>query len=250
MTELLDLTVSQIIILAMICFAAGLVRGFSGFALSALVMASAALILSPIQLIPICWFLEMSASLLMGKGGWKEADRKLVYALVITSGIGAPIGLLLTTSIDVELSKLIALSIIITLAGLQLTRIQIPALASKPGTYATGLIAGIVSGIASVGGMVIALYVLSSQTPARQMRAALVLFLFLSSAISMFWLIWFEVLTQVAFLRGLAFALPAMLGVYAGMKLFTPRFEPYYRPFCLTLLCGLSAFGLLRLSLS
>lgn len=186
----------------------------------------------------------------MGKGGWQEADRKLVYALVITSGIGAPIGLALTTSIDVELSKLIALSIIITLAVLQLARVQIPALASKPGTYITGLVAGIVSGIASVGGMVIALYVLSSHTPARQMRAALVLFLFLSSAISMFWLIWFGVLTQVAFLRGLAFALPAMLGVWAGMKLFTPRFEPYYRPFCLTLLCGLSAFGLLRLSLS
>ena len=54
MTDLLGLSGSEIAILAVICFGAGMVRGFSGFALSALVMASAALILPPVQLIPIC----------------------------------------------------------------------------------------------------------------------------------------------------------------------------------------------------
>lgn len=250
MTELLGLTPSDIILLAVICFVAGLVRGFSGFALSALVMASAALILPPVQLIPICWWLELSASVLMARGGWQEADRRIVWGLVITSAIGAPIGLSLTTSVDVGTSKLIALCVIIALAALQLARIRIPALASRTGLYGAGLLAGIVTGLASVGGMVIALYVLSSDTPARKMRAALVLFLFLSSATSLAWLFWFDMMTQTAIWRGLIFAVPAVTGVYAGMKLFTPRFEQYYRPFCLTLLCGLSAFGLLRLSLS
>ncbi|MGH1576616.1 sulfite exporter TauE/SafE family protein [Planktotalea sp.] len=246
----LALTPAEIMILTAICFAAGVVRGFSGFALSALVMASAALILPPIQLIPICWWLELSASVLMARGGWQEADRRIVWGLVITSALGTPIGLWLTTSIDVESSKLIALCVIITLAALQLAKIRIPALASRSGLYGAGLLAGIVTGLASVGGMVIALYVLSSDTPARKMRAALVLFLFLSSVTSLIWLFWFEMMNQQAITRGVVFAVPAIAGVYAGMKLFTPRFEPYYRPFCLTLLCGLSAFGLLRLTLS
>ena len=96
----------------------------------------------------------------------------------------------------------------------------------------------------------IAIYVLSSDTPARKMRAALVLFLFLSSATSLVWQFWFNVMNLEAIWRGLVFSVPAIAGVYAGMKLFIPRFEKFYRPFCLTLLCGLSAFGLLRLSLS
>ena len=250
MTDLLGLSGSEIAILAVICFGAGMVRGFSGFALSALVMASAALILPPVQLIPICWWLELAASVLMARGGWQEADRKIVWGLVITSAIGTPIGLALTTNIDAETSKLVALCVIIALAALLLGRIRIPGLETRAGLYASGLMAGVVTGLASVGGMMIAIYVLSSDTPARKMRAALVLFLFLSSATSLVWQFWFNVMNLEAIWRGLVFSVPAIAGVYAGMKLFIPRFEKFYRPFCLTLLCGLSAFGLLRLSLS
>lgn len=250
MIAALGLPLSEIYILSAICFAAGVVRGFSGFALSALVMASAALILPPAQLIPICWWLEISASLLMARGGWQEADRRIVWGLVVMAAIGTPIGLTLTTNVDPDFSRFLALCVIIVLALMLLARLRLPVLETRAGVYATGLVAGIVTGLASVGGMVIALYVLSSNAPARKMRAALVLFLFLGSAASLFWLFWFELMSQQTMLRGIFFAVPATLGVWSGMKLFTPRFEPYYRPFCLTLLCGLAGFGLLRLSLS
>jgi uncharacterized membrane protein YfcA len=250
MTGLLNLTTPEILMLALICFGAGIVRGFSGFALSALVMAGAAFILPPIQLIPICWWLEIAASLLMARGGWQEADRSLVWTLVIMSALGTPIGLSLTTTLDVEMSKLIALGLIIALALLLLFRVKIPGLATRPGLDCTGLLAGTVTGLASVGGMVIALYVLSSNTPARKMRAALALFLFLGSATSLAWHFAFGVMNNEAILRGIAFAVPAICGVWAGTQLFTPRFEPYYRPFCLTLLCTLSAIGLVRVAIT
>ena len=69
MQDLLILTQTEFTLLAVICFCAGLVRGFTGFALSAIVMASAALILSPLALIPICWWLELVASAMMLRGG-------------------------------------------------------------------------------------------------------------------------------------------------------------------------------------
>ena len=92
MSALLDLTEIEIAALVLITFTAGLVRGFSGFALSAMVMASAVLILPPVELIPICWWLEMSASLLMARGGWRDADRGVVKGLVIGSALGLPLG--------------------------------------------------------------------------------------------------------------------------------------------------------------
>ena len=49
----LALPQDHLLLLGLICFVAGIVRGFSGFALSAMVMASGALILPPVQLIPV-----------------------------------------------------------------------------------------------------------------------------------------------------------------------------------------------------
>jgi uncharacterized membrane protein YfcA len=240
------LTEGDFVIVALITFAAGMVRGFAGFALSALVMATAVLILPPVELIPMLWWLEMTASLMMLKGGIADAHRPTAYALVAGSAAGWPIGLYLTTTLPVETSKIIALCIIISLSSLQLARLRLGFLNSRPGLYGTGLVAGVVSGLANVGGMVVALYVLASDAPVRQMRGSLVLFLFLGALTSMLTLTLFGVMDLSGIRRGLVFALPTAMGVYLGQRLFTPRYERWYRPFCLTLLLALAGAGLAR----
>lgn len=243
---LTNLTGQEFLILTVIVVVAGIVRGFSGFALSALVMASGVLILPPIELIPICWCLEMVASLLMAKSGWQEADRGVVFGLVIGSAVGVPIGLALLTTLPVETSKLIVLAIIVVLAVTQLAKIRLAFLATKAGLYLSGLVAGVVTGVAHVGGMVVALYVLSQNAPAAKMRAALVLYLFISMFTSLIYYLLADVMNLQAVWRGLAFAAPAGFGVWLGQQLFMPRFAAYYRPFCLSLLCALAVISAVR----
>ncbi|MFK7835208.1 MAG: TSUP family transporter [Sulfitobacter sp.] len=237
---------SQTALLFAILFAAGLVRGFSGFALSALVMASAASFIPPILLIPILWFQEMAASLLMARGGWQDADRPRTAMLVIGNWAGWPIGLWLTVTLPVETSARISLAIILLLAAMQLLNVNIPALASRAGTLIAGFVAGIVAGVAHVGGMVVALYVLSQKDTARSMRGTLVLYLFIGSFGSLIYLIFFGVMTSTAAIASLTLTPVTLLGVWLGTKLFNPRWEPYYKPFCLCLLIGLAALSLLR----
>jgi len=248
--DLTALTPTAFWIVFGIVLAAGIVRGFSGFALSALIMATAVVILPPIALIPMLWWLEMSASLLMLKGGFADADRPTAYGLVIGSALGWPIGLWLTTSLDVATSKVVALSIIVVLAASQLAKVRLDFLASKAGLYGSGVVAGIVSGLAHVGGMVVAFYVLASNANARSMRGSLVLFLFLGSLTSMITMLAFGVMDFSGVKRGLIFAVPTVIGVFLGQQLFTERLAPYYRPFCLTLLVGLASLGLIRTQLS
>jgi uncharacterized membrane protein YfcA len=240
------LTQSDFLILIGLAILAGIVRGFSGFALSAMVMATAVIILPPIELIPMLWWLEMSASILMLKNGWDGADKTMTYALVIGATVGWPIGLALTIAISVAASKTIALAVIVLLAITLLAKIRMPFLATKPGLYGSGILSGIVSGVAGVGGMVVAVYVLAADAPAKVMRASLVLYLFLSAAISMVVLFAFGVMDTSGIARGLFFAVPTMLGVFLGQQLFTERLAPYYRPFCLILLIGLAMLGLIR----
>jgi uncharacterized membrane protein YfcA len=250
LAALLALPISEIAVLAVICFIAGLIRGFSGFALSAMVMASGALIITPVQLIPICWWLEMTASLFMLRDGWQDANRKVAIGLAIGSTLGVPFGLALTIAIAPDLSKLVALGVIIALATLQLSQIKIPFLATNWGLYGSGWLAGIVTGLAGVGGMVVALYVLAQQAPPRQMRASLVLFLFLGSVTTMISLWSFGVMDETAIMRGLVMSFPAGLGVVMGKLLFVPKWEHLYKPFCLTLLIALASTGVIRLLLS
>ncbi len=227
-------------------FLAGIVRGFSGFALSAMTVALLIAFIPPLELVALCWFLEVSASILMVRGGWKEADWSVVKGLVIGSAFGIVLGLGLNRLLPVDTAKIAVLTLLIVLATLQLAKVRARFLATQIGLYGSGIAAGVATGLASIGGMVVALYVLARDAPARQMRASLVMYLFASEIASLAALLAYRLMTYETIVRGVGLAVPTMAGVVCGQMLFKPRLEPFYKPFCLVLLIGLAGMGLLR----
>ena len=246
LANMTELAPGELILCTGAIFVAAIVRGFAGFALSALIMASVVTILPPVELIPVCFLLEATASLMMFRGGMKEADMRIVWGLAISSAVGSPIGLYATTTLPVDTSKLIALTLLIVLAALQLFKVRIPLLATRPGLYFSGLTAGIATGLASIGGMVVALYVLSQEKAARTMRASLVMFLAITMFTTLIYLLYYEVLDMMAARRGLVFAPVVIAGVLAGSWLFRPSLEGFYKRFCLILLLSLAGVSLAR----
>ncbi|MEM7473096.1 MAG: sulfite exporter TauE/SafE family protein [Pseudomonadota bacterium] len=246
LVDLTNLTQTEVLILSGIVFVAAMVRGFSGFGLSAVVMATAVFILPPLALIPMLWFLEMAGSLAMFKGGIQDADKAAAKGLIIGSALGLPVGLLTTMQLATQTSKALALSILIVLAISQLAKVRLPFLATTLGTYGTGFGAGVVTGFAGAGGMLIALYTLARDLPARTMRGTLSVYLLGAGLLGLITHLTIGTMDQTAIARGLFFIIPTLLGLYAGRALFLPRLEPYYKPFCLTLLLGLASLGLIR----
>lgn len=230
-------------------FGAGLVRGFAGFALSALAMASIANVIPPVELIPVCFFMELAASLLLLSGNVRDADREVVIALVLGSAAGVPFGLYATNAVDAETSKAVALVVVATLALLQLAKVRAPVLATRAGLYGSGFVSGIVTGLASVGGLVVALYVLARDAPARQMRASLILYLFLSAPVAFVLQYLYGMVTPTALWRASVFTVFSTAGVLIGRRFFSARLEPFYKRFCLALLVGLALWGLARVAL-
>ncbi len=227
-------------------FVAGIVRGFSGFALSAMTVALLVTFIPPLELVALCWFLEVSASLIMVRGGWREADRSLVTGLVVGSAFGIVVGLGLNRLLPVDTSTTVVLCLLIVLAGLQLAKVRAAFLSTRAGLYGSGVAAGVATGLASIGGMVVALYVLARQAPARQMRASLVMYLFASEIASLAALLAYGLMTSETIVRGMGLAVPTMAGVVFGQMLFKPALERFYKPFCLVLLIGLAGLALLR----
>ena len=137
---------SDLVILILICFFAGLIRGFSGFGLSAFVMSLALTIIPPIELIPVCWWMEFFASVYMIKNGWKDSDKKISIILWFGAIFGLPIGILLTTILDFQTSKIVALVLILILALILLRNFKIQYLSTTVGTISSGVFAGIATG--------------------------------------------------------------------------------------------------------
>ena len=245
----LQLPAGTLALICIVALIAGMVRGFSGFGLSALVMAVMAVLIPPIALIPVCFILEATASLVMFRGGMLDGDRALVVKLITAYTLGLPTGLAATHHLPPDFSRLIALLLILVLTLLQLRKVSPEFLHSRRGVYIAGLCAGIATGLASAGGMVIALFVLALQKPARQVRGSLVLFLFISMAVSAFWLVATGTLDRLALTRGLFLAPAVIAGVLIGTWLFRPSLEQFYKRFCLVLLVSLAAAGLIRLLL-
>ncbi|MEP3276932.1 MAG: sulfite exporter TauE/SafE family protein [Stappiaceae bacterium] len=230
-----------------VAFIAGIVRGFAGFALSALLMAGLVSVIPPVQLIPICVLMEAVASIAMFRGGLRDADMTIVWGLAIGTVIGTPIGLLATTTLDIDVSKTIALIIIIALTVAQIFKFKPRFVETKTGLYGSGITSGVVGGLAAVGGMVVALYVLAKDAEAKTMRGSLVMYLIFSVLTMLVFLLVYEMLDMRAIRRALFIAPLVVIGVFLGGLLFRPSLIGFYRRFCLFLLLFLSSFGLVRL---
>ena len=244
----LALNNSDLLILILICVFAGIIRGFSGFGLSAFVMSLALTIIPPIELIPVCWWMEFVASVFMIRNGWKDSDKKISVILWLGAVFGLPIGIALTTILDLQTSKIVALVLILILALILLRNFKIQFLSTSVGTISSGVFAGAATGLASIGGMIVAIYVLASQNSARRVRASIVLYIFLNSVTTFIFLILFDVMDHKAFVRGVLLAVPSSIGVVLGSILFMQKLEKYYRPFSLGLLISFSLVGLIRLT--
>lgn len=242
----LALTPGDTAALVLITFVAGLIRGFTGFALSAFALSTAVLILPPVELIPMLFWLEAGASILMARDGLRHAERRAALTLLAGGIIGTFFGVGLTVALDVSVSRIIALCLLISLALMQLSRVRVPWLATRSGTLCAGFTAGIANGLAALGGMVVALYVLARNAEPRVMRATLVLYLFLGMIATFGSHLWWGTMTQAAFVRGMTFIPMCLVGVLIGTRLFTPALQPYYRAICLWLLVGLAAIALFR----
>ncbi|MEM7488232.1 MAG: sulfite exporter TauE/SafE family protein, partial [Pseudomonadota bacterium] len=249
MADLLALPTATAWIAIAACAHAGAIRGFAGFGLSALAMSCLATLIPPIQLIPVFWFLEMSASLLLMRGGWADAERSTALTLVIAAAIGLPLGLLATMAIPASTSQTVALAILVALAAAQLARLRPAFLATRPGTAATGLGAGLITGLAGAGGLFIALYTLARDLPARTMRGTLNIYMLGAGLLGLATHLALGTMDRIAATRGAILIVPTLAGVLLGRALFTPRWAPFYRPACLTLLLGLAAAGLVRQAL-
>src|SRR5688572_24309539 len=124
-------------------FLAGIVRGYSGFGFSLLVITSLSLLMAPATFIPAIFMLEIAASLHLLPGIWKDIHWRSLAPLIIGCAIGTPLGVWLLANMPAPPMQ-VALALFVLAAVWFLWRGF--ALKTMPGTAASGAV-GTASGL-------------------------------------------------------------------------------------------------------
>jgi len=225
---------------------AAVVRGYSGFGFSAIVVTGLTLALPPAEVVPIALLLEIAASLGMLRYVRTEISWHLVRWLLLGAALGMPAGFLLLGAVPADAMRVVISLLVLALSLLIWCGFRLRGASGGGGTFATGVVSGVANGSAAIGGLPVVVFLLSTATGAAMTRATLIFYFMVGDIYG----------TAVAATHGLVVGetlaragvllLPLYLGVALGNRRFLKSPPETFRRLALLLLMALSVLGLLR----
>ena len=225
---------------------ASLARGYSGFGFSAVLIASWSLVTDPAKAIAVTVVLEIIASVIQAFSVWKHIPWKRVFLLMGGAAPGMLLGILVLTSVPVNILKLIVAIFVLVAAGLLSLGWKLKNRANNLGTFGVGIASGIVNGSIGMGGLPVALFLTADGDSPSKIRAAVVAYFFLLDILG---LILFSqigiVSVETVSIAALAFPI-LLIGMYLGMRHFLGATPDGFRRVTLFMLIGIAMIGILR----
>jgi uncharacterized membrane protein YfcA len=164
--------------------AASVLRGFTGFGFGLAAVPLLSLALPPAQVVPLVVTLQV----IIGGAGLRAAatqcDWRAIQLLLPGLLIGVPAGLLILTTLPANPVRLVIGAVIACSVWLIHRGIRLPPNPSRLASFGVGLVSGIVSGLASMGGPPVVVYLLALGHTAARMRATAIVFFMLSGCVS------------------------------------------------------------------
>lgn len=231
-------------IVAACAFVAGLVRGFSGFGLSAVLVASAAFVISPKLIIPTAQTMEVIASIALIPSVWRDVNWRWLTPMAAAYALSIPAGVVALAFLP-ESTLRVGGCVILFVASVCLLLNARPKFPDGlPLRFGTGLVAGFFAGATSLGGMIASVMLFAAALPAKNLRATLIVLFFGSAMYSLSWGAWHGVVTSGTFIRAAWLAVPMLVGIAVGSHGFQHVSESAFRKAVLAVLAALSVAGI------
>ena len=229
-----------------VVFLAGVVRGFAGFGFSALTVAGMSLVISPARVVPVAFMLEVLASLTLLRSVWSDIDWKWLRPLLIGNALTIPLGVAALALVREGPLRALVSTVILIAAVLLLAGLRAPWPDGRGLRLGTGLASGVFNGLAAIGGMIVAVMLLSTSISAAAARATLIVLFLVTDLYSLAWAGGTGLIDSSAALWAAWLVLPMVIGIAVGHRRFLKVDEAQFRRAVLTLLAFVAALGLLR----
>jgi uncharacterized protein len=190
---------------------ASLLRGFTGFGFGLAAVPVLALALPPAQVVPLVVTLQV----IIGVGGlrsaWGACDWRAVGMLLPGLIVGVPIGLLILTELPPNPVRLVIGGIIAASVWLIHRGVRLPENPSRLVSGAVGVVSGVISGLASMGGPPVIVYLMAIGHSAARMRATSIVYFMLAGVVSFLPMVVRGLITREILIWAVA-SLPVLFG--------------------------------------
>jgi uncharacterized membrane protein YfcA len=230
-------------------FAASVLRGFTGFGFGLAAVPLLSLVLPPAKVVPFVVTLQVIVGGAGLRAAVRQCDWRAVRGLAPGRVGGIPIGVSLLTAFP---ANPVRLAIGLTMAGSVLLLWRGARLSNRPSAVlsaVTGLASGVISGLASMGGPPIVVYLLALGHEAAMVRATSITVFMLSGCLSMALMLMRGLIDQeIAFWS--IVAVPALLaGSWLGSWGFAYA-RPYHHRLTALVVLSVLAMALIARSLA
>lgn len=230
---------------AIIVFAAGILRGFTGFGFGLAAVPALTLFLEPHDVVPAVVIIAGAVGLQLLRRVWGQADWRSVRLLTAGAIVGTPFGAWVLASLSADLMRILIGMICIAAVLLLWRGFRLSTVPGSGARAGIGLVSGLINGATAMGGPPVIIFFLALPSGVAVGRASLLVFFFFTSIISIVVQAGAGLLT----LRVLALSLlmlPVMaLGNGLGDRWFGKSSEQHYRRVALLflLVIALAAIG-------
>lgn len=246
----MDLSILDVAFAATVVLAASIIRGYSGFGFSAVLVAGLAFIIDPIEAVPLAIGLEVLASIVQGKSVWTDIEWRRCGVLLVAAVIGNPIGVWILTTVDADPLRA-ATFILLTLLTLGLLLGKTVDVTATLGVFfLVGIVAGVVNGATAMSGLVLVLFMTVLKVAPAEMRGTLVAYFFASDIAVLGLLVWRDELDTIYAWRILLSVPIMIIGVVIGDKAFDGASVESFRRTTLYILLAISIVGLGRFAIA
>ena len=242
-----QLSLVEIYFVIFTVFIASIIRGFNGFGFSAICISGFSFILPAIEIVPIILILEVVISIFMAPYIWSKIDWNFVFKLLIGIIIGSPIGLYLLKYLTSDVTHLSVCVLVIFFSLLLMRGYTNQKINNNYGKFFTGIISGTLNGLTTLGGMPVALFLLTTSIQPAIIRGSLAALFFLTDIYAFVLSFFVGIVELTTIYRMLPLIIILPIGVYIGDKFFVKSKEETYRKAVFYFLIFISIFGLFRI---
>lgn len=208
----------------------GLVRGFTGFGFAMVFMPLASVVLGPVAALGLIWFIDLPFALPIAARSAKRAEWGEILPLLLTATLALPAGIFLLTWLDRETMRWILALLVLTAVVLMASGWRYHGRPTIPLSLGVGALSGLFNGMASIGGMPLAVFWLGAQRNDRhKTRANMQAFFGVSTLISGAILWWKGILTTGSLLMAVPLFAVYGIGLWAGTHGFRLASEATFR---------------------
>ncbi|MBB3399505.1 sulfite exporter TauE/SafE family protein [Rhizobium sp. BK060] len=233
-----------ILSLVVIAFIAGLARGFSGFGAALIFIPLGGAIIGPKLISPVLLVIDGLATLGMIPPAWRSASRREVFTMAAGAVLGVPAGTAALAWVDPLTLRWAITAIAICLLALLVSGWRYHGEPRTSLTSITGLVAGLFSGAAQLGGPPVVAYWLGGKANFARVRANIILYFGISTCFSVVSYHFGGLFVQAVFALTIVILPSYAVGLYAGSKLFGLAKESTFRTIGYLLIAASAILGM------